>query len=364
MTKKFNPNYLFTQKLIKDLIRIELAREKVNHLTLVPVVLSSLRETTKIKRTHYSTKIEGNLLSAEQIEKVIHFKRHFPGRERDEREVKGYYTALTKVEQSAEQSPVITETMIKTWHALVMNEGKNSAKPTPYRDGQNMICNSVTREIVYLPPQAKDVASLMKALVDWINDNTELPTALIAGIAHYQFATIHPYFDGNGRTARLLTTFILNSRNYDLKGIYSLEEYYINHLNGYYNALNAGSTHNYYVGRETATITKWVEYFIEGMASSCEQVIEQMTEANVKRSPDYSKIIRELELRKRKALELFQEFNIVTAAQIGKLFAFKPSTNTKLCREWVQEGFLEIVNPSNRGRTYKLADRYAILITE
>jgi Fic family protein len=93
-----------------------------------------------------------------------------------------------------------------------------------------------------MPPEAKDVTNLMKGMVDWINQNTDLSCPAIVGIALYQFATIYPYYDGNGRT--LLTTLILHLGGYDLKGLYSLEEYYARNLNAYYKAINIGKSHN------------------------------------------------------------------------------------------------------------------------
>jgi len=96
-----------------------------------------------------------------------------------------------------------------------------------------------------------------------------------AGIAHYQFATIHPHYDGNGRTARLLTALILHQGGYDLKGVYSLDEYYARNLGDYYEALTIGPSHNYYAyyaGRADSDITKWVDYFCEGVADSFENV--------------------------------------------------------------------------------------------
>jgi Fic family protein len=70
------------------------------------------------------------------------------------------------------------------------------SRPTPYRDGQNVIRNRRTQEIVYMPPEAKAVPGLMSDLVKWINqqlDEGDLPVPVIAALAHYQFATIHPY---------------------------------------------------------------------------------------------------------------------------------------------------------------------------
>jgi Fic family protein len=106
-----------------------------------------------------------------------------------------------------------------------------------------------------MPPEAKDVPALMTQLVNWLNGNDNLPAPLRAAIAHYQFATIHPYYDGNGRTARLLTTLILHLGGYDLKGLYALEDYYARNLESYYEALSVGPSHNYHPGRADADIT-------------------------------------------------------------------------------------------------------------
>ncbi|MGE0206688.1 MAG: Fic family protein [Candidatus Babeliales bacterium] len=358
MPIKFSPHYTITPKIAKNLMRIEAAREQVLSLPLTPMVLASLRETARLYTTHYSTMIEGNRLNPDQIKEVIEHKGHFPGRERDEHEVKAYYAALTQVEQWAAQGLPITEKMIQTLHALVIGNGKSKVKPTAYRDGQNVIRDARTRAIVYLPPEAHDVPSLMKGMVHWINKNSTIPCPLIAGIAHYQFATIHPYYDGNGRTARLLTTLILHLGGYDLKGLYSLEEYYARNLDAYYTAISIGDSHNYYEGRASADITKWVEYFIEGMAVAFENVLKRMQEAEYKGLRDQSDEIKKLDPKQRKALELFQEFQVVTARQIGALFGFKPRTSAQLCKNWVETGFLEIVDFSNKGRKYTLSKHY------
>jgi Fic family protein len=102
------------------------------HLPLTAKVLISLRETARLYTTHYSTMIEGNVLSPDQVTKVLKHKGHFPGRERDEHEIKGYYSALTQIEQWAVARIPVTENKIQTLHALVMAEGKTKVKPTVY----------------------------------------------------------------------------------------------------------------------------------------------------------------------------------------------------------------------------------------
>ena len=380
MQIKFDPRYTITPIIAHYLMRIEALKEHIAHLPINVTVLASLRETARLYTTHYSTMIEGNRLDTAQIEEVIKHKGHFPGRERDEQEVKGYYAALQYVEQSSARGAAITENVIHKLHALVMSDNKSDNKLV-YRDGQNVIRDGRSGAIVYLPPEAKDVPLLMKEMVDWINTQGTVPCPIVAAIAHYQFATIHPYYDGppslklwrtapaealakagNGRTARLLTTLILHLGGYDLKGLYSLEEYYARDLSSYYEAISVGPSHNYYEGREESDITQWVEYFMSGMAYSFEKIAKQMNRSALSGDENHEALLRTLDPKKRKALELFHEFEIVTAAHIGQLFGFKPRTSAQLCKNWVDEGFLIIVDPSNKKRSYALAPRYEMLV--
>jgi hypothetical protein len=88
MPIKFEPCYTMPSKIVNGLLRIESAKEKVMHLPLTPTVLRSLREIARLYTRHYSTMIEGNALNKDQGEDVLKHQGHFPGRERDEHEVK------------------------------------------------------------------------------------------------------------------------------------------------------------------------------------------------------------------------------------------------------------------------------------
>src|ERR1700690_2312599 len=169
-------------------MRLEAVRQTITTLPITPRVLAKLRETARLFSTHYSTMIEGNRLTQEQVSRVIEKDQHFPGRERDQAEVKGYYAALDETERMAKHREKVTETSNQKLHALVMAGGRSRAKPTPYRDGQNVIRDSRSRGIVYMPPEAKDVPALMSQLVLWINQKDELPVPIKAAIAHYQYA--------------------------------------------------------------------------------------------------------------------------------------------------------------------------------
>lgn len=360
----FEPKFTITPKVANSLVRIEAAKHAVQHLPITPSVLASLRETARLFSTHYSTMIEGNRLTQEQVSKVIGREEHFVGRERDEKEVLGYYAALAKVEQMVSDNGKITEQQIKTLHALVMAGGVSKIKPSSYRDGQNVIRDSGSGRIVYMPPEASDVPLLMRQMVEWIttSEHQELPCPIRASIAHYQFATIHPYYDGNGRTARLLTTLILHLGGYDLKGLYSLEEYYARNLGAYYEALTIGSSHNYYMGRKDADITKWVEYFCSGVADSFERVKNQALEAASAGAKDSSLQLRRLDSRQRKALELFRDSDMITSHDIEKLFTISQRSARSILSDWVASGFILTIDPAKKSRKYGLASEFGELL--
>ena len=358
----FAPKFTITAKIARCLMRIEAAKQAVQDLSITPSVLATLRETARLFSTHYSTMIEGNRLTQEQVSKVIEDKKHFPGRERDEKEVLGYYAAMEQLEQLTASQSTVTETHVQILHALVMAEGRKKVKPSPYCDGPNVIRDS--RGIVYMPPEAKDVPRLMVEMVAWVatSERKELPCPIRAGIAHYEFATIHPYYDGNGRTARLLTTLILHLGGYELKGLYSLEEYYARNLGAYYAALTIGPSHNYYEGRAKADITKWVEYFCDGMADSFENVKRRAQEAAGRGAKDRSSALRRLDPRQRKGLELFRERNTITSREIASLFAISERAARNLLTTWVKTSFIVIADPAKKSRKYGLAADFQDLL--
>jgi hypothetical protein len=106
---RFEPKFSITPKVATSLMRIEAARQSVQDLPITPVVPATLRETARLYSTHYSTMIEGNRLTQEEVSGVIGQQRHLPGREREEREVLGYYAALEKAEQIAASRGPVTE---------------------------------------------------------------------------------------------------------------------------------------------------------------------------------------------------------------------------------------------------------------
>lgn len=345
-------------------MRIEASSQAVAHLPMTPQLQARLRETARLLSTHYSTRIEGNRLTFDEATRVIRKDEHFTDRQRDEQEVLGYYRALDELAKLTAAGAHITEKVVQTLHALVMGGKRGKVRPTPYRDGQNVIRDSRSGAIVYLPPEASDVAALMTDLLKWLETTKRdgMPCPLRAAIAHYQFATIHPYYDGNGRTARLLTTLVLHLGGYDLKGFYSLEEYYARDLHSYYRAMAIGPSHNYYEGRATADVTGWVAYFCAGMVDSFENVQRQAQEESRTGRADRSSLLRQLDARQRRVLDLFRKAERITSADVEKSLDLTGRTARHLCQGWVEAGFLVVLDPAKKTRKYGLNERFAELM--
>lgn len=294
MTPVWVPRYRLTPAMARALMEVGAAAAVVEHLAIPPAIREELRHRARVRSTHYSTRIEGNRLTLAEAEQAIAATRvRFHGRERDAAEVRNYWNALLRVEEWAAAGRPLTEELIQRIHGLV--ERGTRAKPTPWRDGQNMIRDSESGALVYLPPEAKDVPLLMSGLVSWVRQAEEelLPVPIIAGLAHYQFVTIHPYYDGNGRTARLLATFLLHRGGHGLQGLFSLEEHHARDLAAYYGSLAVHPHHNYYEGRAEADLTPWLEYFLDTVARVDDGCLEVADSARRTRAYSLSAIYRQ-----------------------------------------------------------------------
>lgn len=355
----WEPLYSLTPLIARCLMDIEAARAVVEHTPLTPAVRDELRRRARLRSTHYSTRIEGNRLTLVEAQQVIEGqKTQFHGRERDVREVRNYWNALLRVEEWASRQTPLTEGLIRQLHALV--EKGPRTKPTPYRDGQNVIREAASGGLIYMPPEAKDVPGLMAALVVWVSraEKENLPAPLIAALIHYQFVTIHPYYDGNGRTARLLATFILHRGGYGLSGFFSLEEHHARDLDAYYHSVAVHPHHNYYEGRAEADLTAWLEYFMSTLRDVFVAAREEALSLAEQGVQTESEEMRRLDHRARVVLALFNQTDHITTHQVAQALGLSPRMARVLLHDWVDAGWLEIVDPSNRKRAYGLSAKY------
>lgn len=355
----WKPQYRVTTDMLRCLMDIEAIRTTVGQTALTTTVEAKLRHQARLHSTHYSTRIEGNRLTLAEAEQAIQDRKAgFQGRERDVLEVKYYWDALLKVEVWAAIKRPLTENLIRWLHGWV--EHGPRSRPTPFRDGQNVIRDSSSGAIAYMPPEASDVPRLMNELVNWVSwaEKTGVSVPLVAGLLHYQFVTIHPYYDGNGRTARLLATFILQRGGYGLQGFFSLEEFHAWDLTAYYRALATHHHHNYYEGRANADLTSWMSYFLSTLASAFGEVRDSLTRRAGQNQIVEPEFIRSLDHRSRIALSLFGNQDTVTNVQVAQALGLSTRMARILIKGWVDGGMMVVKAAAKRNRAYGLSAIY------
>ncbi len=342
MTNTYCPRWKYNDQIVDDLMKIHAAAEAVNLLDLPIDIEEKLKKESILKTVHYSTKIEGNPLDLDQVHDAIENRGGKWADRKDVREVRNYYQALMYLEKKAASNTTVTQDFIRELHGVIdaKSPGKK-IKKTPYRDGQNAIRDSGTGNIVYLPPEAKDVAELMKALTLWIEskENTTTPLPIKAAIASYQLLTVHPFWDGNGRTARALATYILKRGSYDLKGFYSMEEFYDKDIQRYYGSLQMGLHHNYYFGRNNAELTPWITYFLEVMAGVFEQVNRRVKSLYYETSEQPGGL-KDLDKRERWVANFILRKGVIRAGDMIEHFKIDRKTAMNWLKNWEEKGFL------------------------
>lgn len=352
---KMDLKWNYTNKMVNDLVRINRAREVVDLLPLPISIEEEIKKETMVKRVHYSTKIEGNKLNLDEVKKVINSDKK--SHERSVLEVRNYYNALMYLNKESEHNDTITEDLIFKVHNLV--SGRHLTYKNSYRDNQNVVADSITGKIVYMPPEAKDVSSLIKNMIKRFNlKDNNVPIPIKAGIFAYEFVTIHPFWDGNGGCSRLLATYILKAYGYDLKGFYVMEEFYDKNINEYYNSLQMGLNHNFYFGRNNADITEWLEYFVSIMADTFEIVGNRVKEI-YKNSKEEISIIDTLDKRERWVANYLINNSKVKAKDISNHFKINLDTANNWIKKWIEKGFLKRFDDKQmRNVDYVLTDKY------
>jgi Fic family protein len=339
-------------------MEIEAEKVLIDQAHFSPAIEAELRRQARIRSSHFSTRIEGNKLTLDEAVEVIEHRTSIKGKERDVNEVRNYWDAIVKVEEWAAARRELTEDLIQRMHSIIYKGIRH--KPTEYRDGQNVIRDAGTGRIVYLPPEAKDVPGLMHDLVKWGRgaEKAGVPVPIIAGLLHYQFETIHPYYDGNGRTGRLLATFVLQRDGYGLQGFFSLEEHHARNLEEYYKRLAANQKHNYNEGREKAELTPWLEYFVTLLAEVFKEVGKTVRNRALSAPKAVPLELRTLKRRERAVLGILAQKETITSRDVADALGLSVRMARNLLERWVTGGFLEVADPSNKNRAYKIKAKY------
>lgn len=282
----YSPKFVISPKLLRDIGLIEGAKAVIESAALLPAWEAKFKEEAQARAAHYGTHVEGNELNLEEVKKVME-GRQVVARDRDIKEVINYRKVLDYLgshlpvrqagvahlsHESHESHDLYSEETLKDLHRLTVAGIVSEAEVGKYRTIQVVLRDVLTGEIVHRPPPAVEVKYQLEDFFEWLNDSLtrDIHPVIKAGIVHHHLVYIHPFTEGNGRVARALATLILLNEGYDIRRLFSLEEYYDKNVAGYYYALKTADQN------PDHDLTNWLEYFVEGVAIEFNRVKEQV----------------------------------------------------------------------------------------
>ncbi len=269
-----------TTPMLNSILAIEQCKNTFQGDRVVPRVSNRMRKNSKKKSSHASTKIEGNPLTEEQADRAIEdAHRHFL---KPEEEVRNYYAALQLLEEHLKQrTPLSVDLLLEVQRTVVAGaSAEKIGLRGPMPPGVLFaVYDSVTGVPDYIPPEATEIPALLDELFSYVEGSDDHPLVK-AGVIHYQIATIHPFEDGNGRTARLVSGYFLDLCGYGFAGMGSLEEYFAYDVDEYYASLQMNLPALYYSGRENPPHPEiWMEYFLRMVQLYAQRTSELVREA-------------------------------------------------------------------------------------
>jgi len=338
----FKPNFNYTNKIVSNLLQISTAREVIMNSPFIPKWEVILRREAIIRKAHSSTSIEGNRLSLEQVSDLAHGREVMASR-KDKQEILNYLSVLENLGKLTDGKR-ITEKYILSIHGMLTKETlENNSDCGRYRNKYVVVGNRLTREIIFRPPDNKDVPNLMESLVEWLNSEAakEFDSVIEAGIAHYEFVRIHPFVDGNGRTARVLATLILYLRGFDAKQFFCLDDYYDSDRQAYYRALQS-------VDQKTLDLTGWLEYFVKGVNVSIYTVKERVIKLSSERLRKTKRGQIALTERQMRIIEFINQNGKITNKNLREMLKISDRAALKEIRKLLD---LKVIKTEGKGRS-------------
>jgi len=310
----FKPHFTLNFRILNTLSLIERLYGKLQGEKLIPSLTLQLSQENQILATHYSTSIEGNPLSPQDVTNVV-LGDHVPTT-KSEKEVKNYFTILASLPNLVREKTPISVALTEKFHKTLM-KGIEKESLGKVRNGAVFVGHKTKEEIVvkHNPPYhtAGDIKEALEELFSWLSREKELHPLMKAAILHHQFAYIHPFFDGNGRLARILTTYFLLAEQYEVSKYFIIDDYYDIDRHLYSDCLHSAD-----IGDKTS----WIEYFLEGIASSLQSAIariDELARRNLDRIEGEKRVL--VTPREEEVLQIVINKKAVKSSDIEKAFS-------------------------------------------
>lgn len=349
--KSFEPNFINTEwHLDNDAVALLLSQadQKLGELNafsqLIPDVdffikMHVLKEGTK------SSRIEGtqtNIDEAIQKEEFIQ-----PEKKDDWQEVQNYVLAMNTAIAELKDLP-LSNRLLKNAHKIILQGVRGKHKqPGEFRISQNWIGGSSLADAKFIPPHQEGILAYMSDLEHFIHsDNSNLPHLIKIAILHYQFETIHPFLDGNGRLGRLLITLYLVSSGLLVKPTLYLSDFFEKNKEHYYDNLTVVRTKN--------DLVQWLKFFLEGIRVTAENSIQTFKEIIALRASVENKIITlgKKQMLAKKVLQYLYSQPISDMQSIATATNVSIASISRLLNDFIRLGILVELTGFKRNRIF------------
>jgi Fic family protein len=276
----YRPKFTISNKILTNIGLIEGAREVIANAPLVPSFEKQFQTDAIIRTVYHGTHIEGNDLTLDQTRKVLEGENVL-AKTRDIQEVINYRNVVRILDSLTQSQTLYQVEDLQKIHFATVERLVAEDKAGKLRNSQVVIKEEGTGKVIFTPPSFVEVPYLLEDFFEWLNSTEASQThpVLLAGIAHYVLVSIHPFVEGNGRTARAFATLVLLKRGYDVKRFFALEEHFDKDLANYYQSF-------FLVDRQAKNIserdlTPWLEYFTEVVSIELAKIKDKIRKISI-----------------------------------------------------------------------------------
>lgn len=328
----FEPKYNIRDVLLSNIKEIAVLTAELNRSSFPETILADFEKKANSLSAHASTSIEGNPLSLTDVKRIL---KSSPQNIRDtEREVLNYNHILEKLNEKTKHGRIdihvrfICDVQREVTAGLIAKNrcGKLRTEPVFVNDPRS-------GNPVYLPPDHQDVPGLMEDLGRFVKEKRgDADPLILAGIFHKQFVIIHPFMDGNGRTARLVTKALLADMGLDTFNLFSFENYYDKNIAAYFQKV--GLSGNYYEIAAGVDFTDWLEYFTGGILDELLRVKKELESETVTPASV-------LQPYHKKMLDFIKQKGFITDQDYSKLTRRAKATRALDFKKLLDRGLIE-----------------------
>ena len=352
--KSFQPGFINRRWQVDDMHLLSLLSQADRHLGRLDMYSQYVNIDLFIqmhiaKEAIQSSKIEGTQTNMEEI---FLDKDEIKKEKRDDwEEVQNYILAMNEAVLQLHRLPFSSRLIKQTHKVLLQGVRGEQKQPGEYRTSQNWIGGATINDAVFVPPVHTSVAELMSDIEKFAHDElNHLPDLLKAAIIHYQFETIHPFLDGNGRVGRLLITLYLVDKGILKRPILYLSDFFERNRMLYYDNLMRVRTHN--------DMNQWLKFFLTGIIETAKKGVTTF-DGIMMLQKEIDRKLKEFGNRSGdayKVIDYLYNRPTIDAQKVVKVIEKSPRTAYKLIETLEQAEVIKEITGAERGRIYLFED--------